>query len=185
MNIKISLMAMVAAATLSLGSAAFAATTAPTESVTLNGDNGGPWGQGQMNNWVDSLNLYEPGFALYELDSVVRPDTGTGDLEVTYSTPARSGSWEWTGSDPVNFVVYQAVNKFVVQYFEDGITQNDWDTVELGLLNQSSEGRRLTNITLYGVDGSELRVQAVPLPAGGLLLIMGLGTLAIGRRRRS
>ncbi|MFD2856478.1 VPLPA-CTERM sorting domain-containing protein [Seohaeicola zhoushanensis] len=77
--------------------------------------------------------------------------------------------------------------------FEPGIYGNSFTSADLGMTNGAGKGRRIKHITLFGVDGvlKDRTASAsfvvdepepVPLPAGALLLISGLGLMALRRR---
>lgn len=169
--------------------ASLASVVEPTASMIFNGNDNAA-GQAEIEAWIGGLDAFEPGFSIFQQDKVNAPasDEG-GDLSVQYdgsATNALSGSWVWDGFDAINLVVYKAGSNFVAHFFEDGIFGNMWDTTALGLVNGAGRGRGISHISVYGIDGTQIvNPTAVPLPAGGWLLLAGMGGIAGLKRRKA
>ncbi|GHF76574.1 VPLPA-CTERM sorting domain-containing protein [Seohaeicola zhoushanensis] len=185
--------AILAAALTSTAGFASAATFA-TESKLIKGNDAKKFGMARFTRWVGDLDLYEEGFTVYKIERLSKRQKSVGDFSVNYDQKKhRSGSWTWEGEDEISFVAYQAKSYFTAQYFEPGIYGNSFASADLGMINGAGKGRRIKHITLFGVDGvlKERTASAsfvvdepepVPLPAGALLLISGLGLMALRRR---
>lgn len=170
-------------------SLASAATIAPTASQFIIGNDGNPTGKANIAAWISSLNIFEAGFSVFEIEKVDSPSTSNGDMTVSYDggAPSTSGSWSWSGSDAIEFVIYKGSNEFVAHYYNPGIMGNMWDTGALGILNNNGKAQAISHISLLGVDGRRIPPppSTVPLPASGLMLIAAFGALVVGRRKRA
>ncbi|SEW05026.1 VPLPA-CTERM protein sorting domain-containing protein [Cognatiyoonia koreensis] len=129
---------------------------------------------------------FDPGFSIYQIAKYDVDDNdyeGVG-LSVTLDD-SKKGSWTYTGGDTPYVVVYKGGPGWIGQYFAGGITGNMFDVANLNgvALSNGNNVPGLSHLTLYGVEGNE--VSTVPLPAGGLLLLVGIGALGFARRRKT
>ena len=137
--------------------------TTGTEGLGVSGNpNGGRWGVGETLTITFSKN------AILDMATVFELGGGSNDVEVEDGSGNLLLSFDATdGANTDSF--FQATPGGLIEgtVFVFSLTNSDGSA--------SQRGIRLT----------ELDVSIIPLPAGGLLLLAGLGGLAIVRHRRS
>lgn len=192
MNLSFISKGLIAAAFIAVGQLASAATISPTAQTDLIAGNdkvgkGKPADVANTSAAFDALlsSYFEPDFAAYQIAKYeVDEDKYEGlGLSVTMDTD-KKGSWTYTGGDTAYIAVYKGGTGWIGQYFAGGISGNMFDVANLNgaALSNGNGVPGLSHLTIYGVDGVE--ISAVPLPAGGLLLLAGLGAFGIAKRRK-
>ncbi|MFC4670371.1 hypothetical protein ACFO5X_17535 [Seohaeicola nanhaiensis] len=192
---KRTMMAICAAVmTLSAGVAG-AATYDPSAQTVLKGNDTSAVGRANFYSWVTSLDVYEAGFKIVKIARSFKNVKSSSDIVARINNKTMSGSWAWNGDGEATLVAFMSKGYFAAQYFAPGITNNTYASQELGLVDKNGDGTRIKHVSLYSVKGTlkpqaveakfavEPEPEPVPLPAGGLLLVSGLGVLALRRRR--
>ncbi len=116
--------------------------------------------------------------------TMVEWNAGASTFDITATNPPTSlGFVEF---DPTGTFVLNAEVEHGAVVSQFG-TQLDWLLRIIGSRNNNSFVLNNGNFTTYGSSGTTIReaVSAVPLPAGAVLLLSGLGGLAVAKRRKS
>ena len=133
---------------------------------------------------------FQPGYGYYEIGKFETGGAATqDDITLTFGADQTTGTWSYNGGDTPFIVVYKASPGFIGQYFKGGISGNMFDLADLdgaSIINPGGNVPGLSHLSLYAVDGVEISppVSAVPLPAGGLLMLTAFGAFAVQRRRQ-
>lgn len=182
--------ALIAAAVVGLATMSSAATVNPSASGEIAATGSKGMIKSRFAKFVDSLDMYEAGFQIYKVGRLSSAGHADNGVSGTFDGSGTSGSWSWSGADAINFVVYKAPSKLIAQYFAPGIFGNDFDATSIGLVDANGDPLEVRHVFLLGIDGvlkpsftASFALSAVPLPAGGLLLVSGLGLMALRRRR--
>lgn len=194
---KKTMMAICAAVMTVSAGVASAATYDATAQTVLKGNDTSAVGRARFYDWVTSLGVYESGFKIVKIARSFKNVKSSTDMVARINNKTMTGSWSWGGDGEASLVAFMSKGYFAAQYFAPGITSNTYASEELGLVDGNGDGTRIKHVSLYTVKGTmkpqtaqalfvvEPEPEPVPLPAGGLMLVSGLGLLALRRRRRA
>lgn len=154
---------------------------APASTITIAGNdnpNSNPSGWSALLDWVDGLGFDSTTFT--QLAKIEEQNNWVDGGLTTTGQGAGSGTWSWTGSDPLSFLIYKGGSNFTAAYYDPAVSSATWDTTELGLLKgNGNPGPGISHIAAYTAEP----IAPVPLPAAAWMLLAGLAGLIALRRR--